>query len=62
MDEDKNQRLKNFKWDESKKGRHQKRKENHDKSSGGDWKSHFRKATKIDNGLKLIISTLAVEK
>ena len=53
------QKRKNFKTDDRRRGKLQKRKANN--SGGNDWKSKFRKAIKTDQGLKSIISIMATE-
>ena len=51
------QKRKNFKTDDRRRGKPQKRKANN--SGGNDWKSKFRKAIKTDQGLKSIMSIMA---
>ena len=50
----------NFKPDKNKRGRFQKCKANN-VSGGSDWKSKFHKEIKTDQGLKSIMSTMAIE-
>ena len=59
MPESMKQKNLNVKTDRNKRGRPQKRKAND--SGGKDWKSKFRKAMKIDQGLKSIMSIMATE-
>ena len=53
------EKKRNFKTDNRKRGKPQKRKANN--SGGKDWKSKFRKAIKTDSGLKSIMSIMATE-